>query len=312
MKMKKTLLTLLLVLFLMLIPVTSVQASSPIAGGEVNNDIQVENTPPVIEKGSLLVQIIDEAGVAWQWLGGSKSGGRAAPYIFEKEKIHIQLDVSDNNGIQDFNGMNVEVALGPSVGFVCSLESTTIDTAKKISKGHYSGDLTIDSSIDQGKYDMQVTATDPQSAADSYDPQIYQSTADILMKPTASLQITKPSVIFGIAGPGGQVAATEMPIGLRPEAVIGDEHIPVVFSLLHVGTDMKNTSNNNTIAASKIIWSLTNQSSGAKPLVASSNQTIATLVKEGQLIEVYYWLNVPFPQGSGTYNGKIDYVIIAD
>jgi hypothetical protein len=312
MKMKKTLLTLLLVLFLMLIPVTSVQAAQEVPGGSADSGTQITNTAPVIEKSSLLVQIIDEAGVAWQWLGGSKSGGRAAPYIFEKEKIRVQLDVSDNNSITDFQGMSVKVALGPSIEIVCSLESTTIDTVKKISKGHYSGNLTIDSSLEQGKYDIIVTAADPQSAADSYDPQMYQDTSDILMKPTVSLQITKPSVTFGVADPGGQMAATEMPMGLRPEAVIGSDHIPVVFSLLHVGTDMKNSTSNDTIPASKIIWSLSNQPGGAKPLVAGSNQTIATLVKEGQLIEVYYWLNVPFSQGWGTYNGKIDYKMIAD
>jgi len=308
----KRLFALLLTVGVTLGLVIPVLATSPEVGDGLDSGTGVENVTPVIEEGSLLVQIVDDDGTAWQWQDGGNSGDRAAPYIFDGEKLRLELDVSDANGTDDLSGMQVKVALDSAAQFLCNLESTTIDPANEISKGHYSGDLPIDGGIAQGMYDIAVTVTDAQGASDYYNPTIYQDTVDILMKPTLTLEKTKSSVTFPSCKPGAQdVAASENPIGLRPQAVIGSEHVPVVFSILQLGTDMKSTSGEDAIPVGSITWSLNTEPAGAT-VVSAERQVVANLVKEGETIQVYYWLNAPLPQASGTYTGKIEYKITAD
>lgn len=273
-----------------------------------------DNIPPVIEESSLLVQLIDD-GVAWEWQDGSTSGNRAAPYIFDDETLHLELEVSDANGIDDLNAMEVKVTLGSTdstIEFLCNLEFTTIDPENEISKGHYRGDLLIDSSIAQGKYDIAITATDPGAEQDAYDPQIYQDTVDILMKPALTLEIDKPSISFPSGGPGDvDLAANENPIGLRLQALIDDEHVPVVFSLSHFGTDMTSTSDDSTIPVDSITWSLGDQPGEATAL-GTELQTFADPLDEGESVLVYYWLNIPLPQATGDYQGQIEFDYVAD
>jgi hypothetical protein len=315
----KRLVVIFFVLVLALALVLPVQASNSgdgwatIDDGSIKyceEDEQPVNEPPIIVWSSLIVQIMNDNGTAWRWQGGNKSGYRPAPYAFEEETIHFEVDVLDRNGLADLEGMEVKVTLTPGLELLCDLDWTILSPLVPISKGHYSGDLAIDASITQGKYDVAVTATDPSGATAYYDPAIYQGTADILMKPTLSLNITGSTVVFPntIAG-GMRVPANENPIGLQPLAVIGTEHVPVLFSLLQSGTDM--VSIYSLIPAHGIIWSLNSTPTG--PLTALSNapQVIISGVNEGQTINIYYWLNVPRPQREGTYHGSIDYDFIA-
>lgn len=302
----------LIVSLLALVLATPAYASYQAGGGTADSSSQVNNLPPVIDKNSLLVQIVDEGGVAWQWQNGTKSGDRAAPYIFEGEKVNVELDISDANGKTDLDSMNVKVSMGPDVIFRCSCVSTIIDPANMVSKGHYRGTLTIDGNVAQGKYNIAISATDAGGASDAYDPKIYQDTVDILVKPKLTLEMSSSSIAFPSADPGQlNVVASQNPIVLKPQAVIGDEHIPVVFSLLQTSMAMQSVSGDNTIPITKTTWSLSNQPAGATAL-SGSQQTIASSVKEGDTVQVYYWLNLPFGQAAGQYKGKIDFSIIGD
>ncbi|HEY41282.1 MAG TPA: hypothetical protein G4O18_05425 [Dehalococcoidia bacterium] len=277
------------------------------------------NDPPIIRWSSLLVQIINDNGIAWEWQGGNQSGYRAAPYVLEEETIHFELDVYDANGLIDLEGMEVKITLSPGLELLCGLEFIALFPNVPLSYGHYSGDLVADSSVAQGKYDITITATDqgaghicpihPAGTA-FYDPAIYQGTADILMKPTLSLEISGSTVVFPETTAGSRrVPANENPIGLQPLALIGTEHVPVLFSLLQSGTDM--VSLYSVIPVDDIIWSLDSSPGGPPTALSSTLQTITSGVNEGQTINIYYWLNVPKPQRDGTYHGSIDYDFIA-
>jgi hypothetical protein len=198
--------------------------------------------------------------------------------------------------------------VGPGVYFMGSLTSITIDPGAGISTGRYSGYATADESIPAGKADITIDVTDPANATDAYDPLIYEQGADIL-KPEVSLSISRPSVIFPQSDPGDLgVVANENPIRLTPQAVIGEEHIPVVFSISHSGTDMVNGE--CVIPVGSIVWSTTPEVTSNS--LSTANQTIASGVAEDTVIEVYYWLNVPVPQEVGDYNGSIDFHFTAD
>jgi hypothetical protein len=294
--MNKALLTLLLVLFMVLSPAGPLRAD--------------DNAAPVIEEGSLIVQIIDGEGTAWGWSanGDPNTGDRAVPYILDGELLHFELEVTDANGEADLTAMQVRLNLGPGVYFTGSLTSTTIDPDAGISKGHYSGYATADASIPSGKADITIDVIDSANATDTYDPLIYQPGADIL-KPEVSLVVSSPSVIFPQSDPGDLgIVASENPMRLTPQAVIGDEHVPVVFSISHSGTDMANGE--YIIPVGSIVWSTIPEVTGNS--LSTANQTIASGVAEGTVIEVYYWLNVPMPQATGSYSGTIDFHFIAD
>src|SRR3972149_5972407 len=143
----------------------------------------------------------------------------------------------------------------------------------------------------------------PASATDAYDPSIYEPAVDIL-KPTLSLEVGRTTVLFPESRPGTLgIASTDNPVSLRPLAVIGDEHIPVVFSLSHSGGDMVN--GDNVILASAIVWSLTDQITDNS--LDTLSQAITSGVQEGTTIEVFYWLNVPSPLATGDYAGRINF-----
>jgi len=294
--MNKVLLTLLLVLFLTLFP----------AGPLLADD----NAAPVIEESSLIVQIIDGEGTAFGWSanGDPNPGDRALPYILNGEQLHFELDVTDPNGEADLTTMQVRLNLGPGVFFTGSLISTTIDPDAGISKGHYSGYATADASIPAGKANINIDVIDSANATDAYDPLIYQPGADIL-KPEVSLVVSRPSVIFPQCDPGDLgTAANENPMLLTPQAVIGEEHIPVVFSISHSGTDMVNGE--YVIPVGSIVWSTTPEITSNS--LSTADQTVASGVAEGTAVNVYYWLNVPAPQEAGNYSGSIDFHFIAD
>jgi hypothetical protein len=307
--MYKLLLSLLLVLFLTLFPASPMGAAEE-GGGEVVTGGDVENSAPVIDEGSIIVQIVDGEGIAWGWSadGSPNPGDRALPYILKGEQLHIELEVSDSNGEPDFAAMQVNMNLLPGYSFTGTLVSTTIDPDAGISKGLYSGDLVVDESIPAGKYDITIDIADPAGATDDCDPAIYEEGVDIL-KPDVSLVISSSSVIFPPCDPGDLgIVANENPIQLTPQAVIDTEHIPVVFSLSHSGTDMD--SEGNILPVDAIVWSMTSEI--ADNSLSGDFQTITSDVAEGTVIDVYYWLNVPNPQAVGTYSGAIDFHYIAD
>ena len=224
------------------------------------------------------------------------------------EQLHFELDVTDANGEGDLAAMLVKMNLSANISFTGSLVSTTIDPDAGISRGRYSGNLTIDDNIAPGKYDITIDIADPAGATDAYDPAIYEPDADIL-KPDVSLEVGVPSVLFPQSNPGDlSIAANNNPVCLTPQAVIGTEHIPVVFSISHSGTDMADGV--DILPVSSIVWSTTNQMTGNS--LSSDRQTIASAVQEGTTVEVYYWLNVPLLQADGNYSGTIDYHYIAD
>ncbi len=294
--MNKVLVTLLLVLFLAVSPAGPLRAD--------------DNAAPVIEEGSLIVQIIDGEGTAFGWSanGDPNPGDRALPYILNGEVLHFELDVSDANGEADLIAMQVRMNVGPGAYFSGILVSTTIDPDAGIFKGHYSGFATADASIPSGKADISIDVIDSANATDAYDPLIYQPGADIL-KPEVSLVESRPAVIFPQSDPGDLgTAANENPMLLTPQAVIGEEHIPVVFSISHAGTDMVNGE--YVIPVSSIVWSTTPEITGNA--LSTAEQTIASEVAEGTVIEVYYWLNVPALQTAGNYSGSIDFHFMAD
>jgi hypothetical protein len=308
--MNKVLVALLLALLLALLPVAPLLAAEEGSGGSAGSGGTVENVAPVIEEGSLIVQIVDNEGVAWGWSAGAghDAGDRTMPYILKGEQLHFELEVSDDNGEADLTAMQVVMNLGPDISFTGSLVATTIDPDAGISKGAYSGDLTVDDSVATGKYDITIDVADPASATDAYDPVIYEPGADIL-KPAISLEVSSTSVLFPQSSPGQSgIASNDNPVSLTPLAVIGDEHIPVVFSILHSGIDMLN--GDNIIPAGAIVWSMTDTVSDIS--LSSERQTIASGVQEGTTIQVYYWLNVPSPLAAGSYNGTIDFYYIAD
>jgi hypothetical protein len=309
--MKKTCLALLLTLLLLLLPVVPALAAEEGSGGSVGSGGTVENVAPVIEQGSLVVQIVDGEGVAWGWsaAAGNDSGDRTMPYILGGEQLHFELEVSDANGEDDLNAMQVIVHLGPDIFGTGSLVTLNIDPDAGISKGTYAGNLVADDNMPTGKYDITIDATDPASATDTYDPVIYEPGADIL-RPALSLLVDKSNVLFPESRPGDEgIASTDNPVSLTPLAVIGDEHIPVVFSLSHTGVDMVNGG--NVIPASSIVWAVTDSIS-SDGLSSDYKQTIASGVSEGTTIQVYYWLNVPTPLATGDYSGQINYFFTAD
>jgi hypothetical protein len=309
--MKKTCLAMLLTLLLVLLPVVPALAAEDGSGGSVGSGGTVANVAPVIEQGSLIVQIVDNEGVAWGWsaAAGKDSGDRTMPYILGGEQLHIELEVSDANGADDLNAMQVIMHLGPDIFCTGSLVTLTIDPDAGISKGTYSGNIVADDTMLTGKYDITIDATDPASATDTYDPIVYEPGADIL-RPALSLVVDKSNVLFPESQPGDQgVASPDNPVSLTPVAVIGDEHIPVVFSLSHSGVDMVN--GDNVIPASAIVWSLTD-SVGSDALSSDYKVTIASGVAEGATVQVYYWLNVPTPLATGDYSGQINYFFTAD
>ncbi len=308
--MKKTAWILLVAMLLALWPVTPLLASEEGSGGSIGSGTGIENVAPVIEEGSLVVQIIDDEGVAWGWSagGGPDAGGRAAPYILKGEQLSFQLEVTDTNGEADLTGMQVRVNLAPDISFNGTLVSTTIDPDNGISKGLYSGNLTANDNLVTGKYDITIDVTDPAGATDAYDPAIYEPNADIL-RPALSLEVDKTTVLFPQCNPGDLgIASNDNPVRLTPQAVIGDEHIPVVFSLWHSGVDMVN--GDNVIPASAIVWSTTDNITSNT--LDTLRQTITSEVQEGTTIEVYYWLNVPSPLTAGDYHGGINFSFIAD
>jgi hypothetical protein len=307
--MNKALLTLLLAILLALWPVTPLLASEEGSGGSIGSGTGIENVAPVIEEGSLIVRIIDNEGTAWGWsAGGPNTGDRAIPYILNGEQLHFELEVTDANGEADLTAMLVKMNLGPDISFNGNFVSTTIDQDNGISKGSYSGDLTADDNMATGKYDITIDVTDPAGATDAYDPAIYEPNADIL-RPAVSLEVSSPAVLFPQSNPGDLgIAANDSPVRLTPQAVIGTEHIPVVFSISHSGTDMVNGG--NVLPVGSIVWSTTSQVTGNG--LSSASQIIASAVQEDTTVEVYYWLNVPFPQAAGSYNGTIDFYYIAD
>ena len=294
--MNKVLLTLLLVLFLALSPTSPLRAD--------------DNAAPVIEEGSLIVQIIDGEGTAFGWSanGDPNPGDRGLPYILDGELLHFEIEVTDANGEADLIAMQVRMNVGPGAYFMGSLISITIDPDAGISKGRYGAYATADGSIPSGKADITIDVIDSANATDAYDPLIYQPGADIL-KPEVSLVVSAPSVIFPQSDPGDLgILANENPMQLMPQAVIGEEHIPVVFSISHSGTDMVNGQ--YVIPVGSIVWSTTPEITSHS--MSTANQTIASEVAEGTVIEVYYWLNVPAPQEIGDYSGSIDFHFIAD
>ena len=272
--------------------------------------VAVENLPPEIDEGSLLVQIIDGADVAWEWKAGAVSGERPVPYIFEGEELHIGVDVSDPNGSADLTSMIVTAMLVPGMEFPCVPISTTIDSEGEISKAHYSANVIMsDASLAQGKYDLQITVTDPVGNSDSFNPNIYQDPEDMLVNPAVCIKLTESVISFASIQPGKlNIPAEQNPIGLLPEAMIGDEHIPVRFALGHSGADLENIPGGDSIPISSVTWALHDGAGGDTPMSGDS-QTIDDYVEEGDTVEVYYWLNAPFPLASGAYTGKISYHI---
>jgi hypothetical protein len=306
--MKKLLITLVLAALLALYPAAPLLAGEEEPGGSVGSGTGVENVAPVIEEGSLVVQIVDNEGVAWGWSAGGNTGDRAMPYILKGEQLQITLDVSDANGEADLTGMVVTMRLGPDIPFSGTLVATTIDPDAGISKGTYSGNLTVDDSVATGKYDITIDVADPASATDTYDPTIYEPGADIL-KPALSLVVDKTDVLFPECNPGDLgIASSDNPVSLTPLAVIGEEHIPVVFSLSHSGVDMIN--GDNIIPASAFVWSTTDNITSNS--LDTLRQIIASGVPEGTTIEVYYWLNVPVPLAAGDYAGRINFFFRGD
>ncbi len=306
--MNKLLVTLLLALLLALLPVTPLLAAEEGTGGSAGSGTDIENVAPVIEEGSLVVQITDNEGIAWGWGGGSNPGDRAAPYILKGERLSFTLEVTDANGAADLTAMVVKMHLGPDISFTGILTSTTINPDQGISKGTYSGNFTVDDSVATGKYDITIDVTDPAGATDAYDPSIYEPSADIL-RPALSLEVSKTNVLFPQCRPGDLgITSNDNPVSLTPLAVIGDEHIPVIFSLWHSGVDMVNGE--NVIPASAIVWSTTDNITSNS--LDTLRHTIASGVQEGTTIEVYYWLNVPSPLAEGDYNGRINFSFIAD
>jgi hypothetical protein len=295
--MNKVLLTLLLVLFLTLLPAGPLRAD--------------DNAAPIIEESSLIVQIIDDEGTAFGWTandGDPNPGDRPLPYILNGEQLYFEIEVTDANGEADLTAMQVRLNLGPGVFFTGSLTGMTIDADAGIYKGRYSGCAMADASIPAGKADITFDVIDSANATDAYDPLIYQPGTDIL-KPEVSLEVSQPSVTFPQSNAGDLgIAANENPILLTPRAVIGEEHIPVVFSISHYGTDMINGE--YLIPVGSIEWSTTPEGTGNS--LSTADQTIASGVAEGTVIEVYYRLNVPEPQTDGDYSGTIDYHFIAD
>jgi hypothetical protein len=299
--MNRVLLTLLLVLFLVLFP------TSPLVAADEG---EAENVAPVIEESSFIMQIINTDGIAWEWSadGTPNPGDRTVPYILDGEQLHIEVEVTDANGEVDLAGMEVYILLVPGAYFTATLASITIDPDTGMSRGLYIGEATAEETIPSGKADIEIEVYDLAGAGDIYDPVIYEPEADIL-KPDLSLEISAPSVIFPQSIPGDLgITANSNPIQLTPQAVIGTEHIPVVFSLSHYGTDM--VCGENVIPVSSIVWSTTPEITDNS--LSGESQIIASDVPEGTVINVYYWLNVPTPQADGTYNGLIDFQFIAD
>jgi len=300
---------LLAVMFLALFPASPLQAAEEGEGG-VGIGTEVDNVAPVIEEGSLIVQIIDGEGTAFGWSanGDPNTGDRVLPYILNGELLHFELEVTDANGEADLTAMQVRMNLGPGVIITGSLTSTTIDPEAGISKGRYSGSFNLDESVVTGKYDITIDVNDPALATDTYDPTIYQPGADIL-KPELSLEVSRTDVLFPQCNPGDLgIASNDNPVSLTLQAVIGTEHIPVVFSLWHSGVDMVN--GDNVIRASSIVWSTTPEITDNS--LDTLRQPIASEVQEGTTIDVYYWLNVPSPLAEGDYNGRINFSFIAD
>jgi hypothetical protein len=296
--MNKTWLIFLMALLVALLPVMPALADEP------------ENVAPVIEEDSLVFQIVNDGGIAWGWSadGSPNPGYRTLPYILNGERLYFQLEVSDANGEADLNGMMVYLDLAPGLYFIGSLVSTTIDADAGIYRGLYSGEAVADERIPAGKADLTIEVIDPAGADDFFNPMLYEPNADIL-KPDISLIENAPSVIFPESGPGDTgIVATGNPVLLTPQAVIGEEHIPVVFTILHSGTDM--VSGNDTIPVGSIVWGITDNITDDS--LSGDEQIIASDVAEGTAVEVYYWLNVPSSQPDGDYSGRIDYDYIAD
>jgi hypothetical protein len=274
-------------------------AASPPTGGQVTAGGVVNNVAPVIDSSSCLIQLSDGKGTNWQWKKGVQTGTRPAPYIFEGEKLHIEMGVSDPNGASDLKTMSVKVNLGPAINFYCPVVGSPVSSNVT---AHYSGDLLIDAKMAQGKYPLIVSATDPDGLSSSFDPSLF-----VWLKPTLSLEIGKPTLTFASAKPGDQnIAAVENPLSLTPLAMIGSEHVPVIFSLSQQGVDMTSTS--GSLTTNNILWSLTGQPNAAAPATAAS-QGLASGITEGSTTKVYYWLNIPSPQASGKYTGQISYQI---
>jgi hypothetical protein len=297
--MKKLLITLMLVLLLVLFP------ASPLAA-----DDGAGNVAPVIDESSLTVKIINSEGIAWGWSadGSADPGDRSVPYILNGEKLRIEVEVTDTNGAADLAGMEVYMLLVPGLYFTGTLAGMTIDPDAGIYRGHYVGVATADENIPAGKADIAIEVYDPAGAGDTYDPFIYEPGADIL-KPEVSLEISTPSVIFPPCDAGDLgIVANQNPVRLTPRAVIGTEHIPVVFSLSHCGTDM--VCGEGIIPVGSIVWSTTPQITSNS--LNGNYQTIASGVPEGKVINIYYWLNVPNQQAIGKYHGTIDFHFTAD
>jgi hypothetical protein len=307
--MKKVLITLALVALLVLYPAAPLLAAEE-GGGSAGTGGEVENMAPVIEEASLVVQIVDGEGIAWGWSasGAPNPGDRTMPYILKGENLHFELEVTDANGEADLTAMLVKMNLTTDIFFTGTLVSTTIDPDAGISKGLSSGDLVIDDSIAPGKYDITIDVSDAGGATDACDPVIYEPGVDI-MRPEVSLVISTSTINFQRSNPGDTgMMANENPIHLTPQAVIGTEHIPVVFDLGHSGSDMVNGE--NFIPVTSIVWSTTPEISDNS--MSKTKLTIASGVAEGTIVDVYYWLNVPMPQAEGSYSGSIDFYFVAD
>ena len=118
---KKLVISLLCLLGLII--VVPVYAALPVDGGSVDTNTEVgggtdnttRSTPPVIRESSLLVAIIDNEGTAWQWKNGGHTGDRTLPYIFDGEKIHVEVTVSDVDGLDNINGTSVNVTLSNAI-----------------------------------------------------------------------------------------------------------------------------------------------------------------------------------------------------
>ncbi len=307
----RKLIALLLVASLVALSATSALAGSELESEGLTMQGAVGNCVPEIDEGSLWIQILDGSDIAWEWEGIPTAGWRAVPYLFEGEKLGVEVEVSDLNGADDLTNMIVTVTLGAGVEFPLELASTTIDPEVGISKGHYSGELVVDGSIASGKYDLQLNATDPQGANDSHDPDIYQNPADLLLKPFIGLRVDKPSIFFPNITPGqGNISAVENPVRITPEATIEDEHIPVVFDLMLKGTDMESTSSSDVIPLGNIGWGSSATPESSIPM-AGDYQVVATDIVEGTEAEIYYWLDAPVPLAFGIYEGEINYKVLA-
>lgn len=269
--------------------------------------VGLENSRPFVDRSSVQVKIQNHRGIAWEWQNSTLSEYRKAPYLFGGELLHIELDVSDADGEDDLGSMYVRANVGQTV-VRCSLVKYA-GLVNETPTAHYAGDWLVDDTTVQGIFDFNLAATDHNGQTDRHDVNLNEG-GDVMVKPDISLSTVVPVISFPSAGPGiNGIGAEKNPINIKPEALIGEKHIPVTFTIRHASTDMQSTHGGSVIPANSISWSFASTRTEAT-LLGTDFSTLASDVDEGETIPVLYWLNIPDTQKKGEYKGQINYDLV--